>query len=95
MFKLTPLPTNPQIILPNTSIVLVPTGEPIIVQYTVTPYIFTWGKNCSYSAISSTPFNFGIYGPNPTNIGPRFGRMQAPKVNIYSWYILYCFLCWR
>ncbi len=40
------------------------------------------GRNCTFTVTSDSPCNLGIYGPNPTQIGPPFGRMRSPKINI-------------
>jgi hypothetical protein len=79
------LPTGAQVITAGVPVTLQPNGSPLYLKYILTTNLFDWfgkGKNVTYTCSSSSPFNLGIYGPNPTSIGPPFGRMRAPKINM-------------
>jgi hypothetical protein len=73
------IPTGLQSVATGAPLILQPNGEPLMCQFTVTPVIFNWGQNCTFIVQSATPCNLGIYGPNPTQIGPPFGRMRGPN----------------
>jgi len=78
-----PIPVGAQVITAGIPITLQPNGLPLYLQYNVTSsFLFFSGCNCTYTCKSSSPFNLGIYGVNPTSIGPPFGRMRAPKINL-------------
>jgi hypothetical protein len=77
-----PLPANARAITFGTALVLPPTGQPLYAVLTQEGGWFGYNGSLSFTATSSLPFNLGIYGPNPTQIGPPFGRMRAPKINM-------------
>jgi hypothetical protein len=80
-----PLPVGADVITAGVPITLQPNGSPLYLVYHLTANFFDWfgkGKNVTYICSSPSSFNLGIYGPNPTQIGPPFGRMRAPKINV-------------
>jgi hypothetical protein len=78
-----PLPQGAQIITAGTPITLQPNGLPLYLEYNQSKtFLFFPGMNCTFIANSSSPFNLGIYGVNPTQLGPPYGRMRAPKINM-------------
>lgn len=80
-----PLPVGAQTIASGASVTLQPTGNPLYLVLTVPKSIWSWlgiGTTVTFTSSSLLPHNLGVYGPNPTSIGPPFGRMRAPKVGL-------------
>jgi hypothetical protein len=76
-----PIPAGATVLEAGLSAVLQPTGGPIYASFVAQGgWEELWDGNLTFKCSSSAPFNLGIYGPNPTSIGPPFGRMRAPKV---------------
>ena len=73
-----PLPAGPSVLVPGQSASVTPAGEPVCWIMALGGW---FGSNIRFTVRSSSPVNLGIYGPNPTQIGPPFGRMRAPKIN--------------
>ena len=79
-----PLPVGAQTIASGGSVTLQVTGSPLYLVLTIAvPWWHFWGGvTTSFTTSSAAPHNLGIYGPNPTSIGPPFGRMRAPKLGL-------------
>jgi hypothetical protein len=79
-----PLPVVVQTITQGTPVTLGPEVGPLYLKLTYSRPWYWWltGLSLSFTASSIAPFNLGIYGPNPTSIGPPFGRERAPKLGL-------------
>lgn len=80
-----PLPVGAQTIASGVSVTLQPNGNPLYLVMTVPKSFWSWlGVNTSVTCTtqSATPHNLGVYGPNPGNIGPPWGKTRAPKLGM-------------
>lgn len=80
-----PLPVGAQTIASGASVTLQVTGSPLYLVMTVPKSFWSWlGINTSVTCTtqSAAPHNLGVYGPNPGNIGPPWGRSRAPKLGL-------------
>lgn len=79
-----PLPVGAGVYIPGTADVLQPNGSPLYLKLIYTRPWYWWltGLSLTFTTSSPAPHNLGIYGPNPTSIGPPFGRMRAPQLGL-------------
>lgn len=78
-----PLPVGAQSIASGAEVTLQADGSPLYLVFHVVPTFWQWfGVTVSFNSVAYLPHNMGVYGPNPTSIGPPFGRMRAPKLGM-------------
>jgi hypothetical protein len=79
-----PLPPNPIVIQDSVNIQGGPSSTPDCYVYTVVGSSdwFGWfgGWSLAFSCEGQGTFDVGIWGPDPQQLGPPWGRMAAPKV---------------
>jgi hypothetical protein len=77
MPKTLPLPPDPRPLPTKTTVAVAATEitGPVIFTFRVQGLTDAHRK---FTVTAQAPVNLGLYGPNPTSLGPPFGRGRAP-----------------